>query len=187
VRCGKGQLSKALGDPRFRTVEINSNALLGIAEVVVAFVGISALVGIIGARANQDAVLNLERLKTVVLISLLVVVAALIPIVIAEYGLGHAAGWRVAGGIVFALNLMLLIYAIRAGSSSGLHAADKKYVLFGYGIEPLLQALLLCLLFGLFVNHASALYLTFLLLALAQAAVALVLLLNSLFSRQDIT
>ena len=165
-------------------MDLNPDALIGIAEIAVAFGGVSALIGIIGATAHREAALDLERLKTVVLISLLIVAAALLPIIVSEYKLGQAVGWRLTGVIAFSLNLLLLIYVARAGARSGLHAADRMYVLFGYGIEPFVQGALLCIVFGAFVKHSSALYLTFLILALAQSGSALVILLNSLFAQR---
>ncbi|MGR8949048.1 MAG: hypothetical protein ACU84Q_13455 [Gammaproteobacteria bacterium] len=162
-------------------IEPNTDTLLGIAEVAVAFVGISALVGIIGARSREKAVLDLARLKSVIYISLLVVGSALFPIVAAEFKMGYELGWRLVSIIALTLNLALLAYTIYFGNDTGLHKADKLYVWLGYGTEPLVQVMLWFNVFGVFLEHASAFYLTFLILALLQGAIAFMLLLNSLF------
>ncbi len=75
----------------------DSDVLLEIAEVAVAFAGFASLVGILGQQDSVDPPLVLGyRMKGMLLTSLLVVGFAFVPIVLDEYGLGERTVWVVA-------------------------------------------------------------------------------------------
>lgn len=72
----------------------DSDVLLTIAEVAVAFAGFASLVSILGQQDSLDPPLVLGlRMRAMLLTSLLVVGFSLVPIVLHEYGLGAHAVW----------------------------------------------------------------------------------------------
>jgi hypothetical protein len=155
--------------------------LLGIAEIAVAFAGFAAIAGVIGRRQRGSEQHDFERLRGVVLASIVVVVAALVPIVLSRFDLPESTTWRLASGAALVLNLWGLAQVIRGGRRSGLHRADRFYTSLAYSIEVPLECVLIANVFALFPAHLAALYLTFLVLLLCQAAVVFVALLASLF------
>ena len=162
-------------------MEADTSILLGIAEIAVAFAGFSALAGIVGGRVPGSIEHDFERLRTVVLISVLIVILSLVPIVLARFGFEPAATFRAASVVALLLNWLILFVVFRAGQRSGLHAADRLYTWIGYSLEVPAEIALLVNVFGLFPNYTPALYLAFLVISLCQAAVAFLLLLTSLF------
>jgi hypothetical protein len=157
------------------------DVLLSIAEIAVAFSGFAALASVIGRRSSEAALHGFERLKTVVSVSLLVVVAALIPIVPFRFELSEASAWQVSSIVALLLNWLVLWGAFSSGQKSGIHKADKLYTWIGYTLEVPLELVLFSNVLMLFPNYASALYLAFLILCICQVIQAFFLLLVSLF------
>jgi hypothetical protein len=162
-------------------MDFDIDILLSIAEIAVAFSGFAALASVIGRRSSEAALHGFERLKTVVSVSLLVVVAALIPIVAFRFGLSEAFAWRISSIFALLLNWLVLWIAFSAGQKSGLHKADRLYTWIGYALEVPLELVLFSNVLMLFPKHASALYLTFLILCICQVIQAFFLLLVALF------
>lgn len=157
------------------------DVLLSLAEVAATFAGFAALAGIIGHFAPEAARLDVERLKTVVIASVLVVVTALLPVVVWRFGVPARLVWQFSSGVALVLNGLALWMVARAGRRSGLHSADRLFTLIGYGLEIPVQLALIANLLLLFPDQAGALYLVFLYLCLCQAVLVFLLLIASLF------
>jgi hypothetical protein len=161
------------------------DVLIGIAQIAGTFAGFAALTGIVGRRARGSSRHDVERLRTVILVGVTVVVAALIPTVVAGYGLNETTVWRVSSGLALVINWALGAAVTGFGRRSGLLEADRIYKWAGYAIEVPLQLALIANVFGGLSAHAAGLYLTFLFLSLIQAVIVFVQLVNSLFSGVD--
>jgi len=159
--------------------------LLSVAEIAVAFAGFAAIAGVIGNRQAASQYHDFERLRGVVVASVVVVVASLIPIVLSRFGLADEAVWRIASGIALIINLLGLAQVIRGGRQSGLISADRFYTRIAYAIEVPIELTVIANVLGLFPSHLAALYLAFLVLLLCQAAVVFVGLLASLFDQTN--
>jgi len=148
-----------------------ADILQTIAEVAVAVAGFAALAGAFssGRLDAQDVVSGFQSLRLVVLSGLFVLTAALIPLVISEYGLTASTTWRLSSGIVYGINLIALVRnrnAIDSGfQENGWFALPITMIL-----EAACHAVLLANIFGVFGEFASALYLTFLVSRFAQMA-----------------
>src|SRR5262245_12820686 len=161
------------------------DALIGIAQIAGTFTGFAALAGIVGRRARGSSRYDIERLRTVILVGVMVVVTALIPIVVEGYSPNEIALWRVSSGLALVINWALGAAVAVLGRRSGLFETDRIYKWAGFSIEVPLQLALIANVFGVLSAHAPGLYLTFLYLALVQAVIVFVQLLNSLFAAVD--
>jgi hypothetical protein len=84
-----------------------SEVLLTIAEVAVAFAGFASLVGILGHQESADHAMVLSfRMRGMLLTSLLSVAFALVPIILGEYGLGTRAVWAVSSVLLLGSTLL---------------------------------------------------------------------------------
>jgi len=157
--------------------------LLTSAEVAVTFAGFASLVALFGSRASRDGLhIDGNRLRTMVVCSLLVVALALFPFVPFRYGLPEAVVWRVSSG---ALLLAVIWLTLRIARDYGaVRAADIRLGLFirvlnsGLVFGPM--ALALFNLFGGSEASAPGNYLVGLLSLLALAGVQFARLIDSL-------
>jgi hypothetical protein len=152
-------------------MDSDRDVLLSIAEIAAAFAGFAALAGVIGRRSAESEERDFERLRSVVLASLVVVVALLVPIVLLRFGLSGFVAWRLASGLALALNILGMVQVFRGGT----------YTPTGYTLEAIMDVALMANLLALFPENMAALYLAFLVLLLCQAVVAFLGLLASLF------
>ena len=161
------------------------DVLIGIAQIAGTFVGFAALTGIVGRRARGSNRHDVERLRTVILNGVMVVVTALMPTVVEGYGLNETTVWRVSSGLALVVNWALGAAVSAFGRRSGLLESDRIYRWAGYSIEVPLQLALIANVLGVLSAHAAGFYLTFLYLALIQAVIVFVQLVNSLFAGVD--
>ena len=152
-------------------MESDRDILLAFAEIAAAFAGFAGLAGVIGGRSAESEQSDFERLRSVVLASLVVVVASLLPIVLSRFELSDGVAWRLASGLALTLNILGMIQVFRGGT----------YTPTGYTLEAIMDLALIANLLALFPAYMAALYLVFLVLLLCQAAVAFLGLLASLF------
>ena len=110
---------------------------------------------------------------------------ALIPIVVEGYGLNETTVWRVSSGLALLINWALGAAVAAFGRRSGLLESDRIYKWAGFSVEVPLELALFANVFGVLSTHAAGFYLTFLYLALIQAVMVFVLLVNSLFAGVD--
>ncbi len=148
-------------------------ALAGIAGV---FVGFGALISTRDADASE-----LWLIRNVVNGGLMVVAAALVPVVVARYDLAGHELWRLSSLIVLALDWAVIILlhtrrehmAMQALQTRAARAALSSTILF---LEAPAQIALILVVLGLFPAVEPALYLTAVVLLLFEAAVILVML-----------
>ena len=96
----------------------DSDLLLTIAEVAVAFAGFASLVSILGQRSAQDNFhVSSVRMRAMVLYSLLVVTFSLFPFVFNRYGLRDEAVWRVSSALFAIAVLAVEVWLIRPSDS----------------------------------------------------------------------
>ena len=164
---------------------LGDDVLIGIAQIAGTFAGFAALAGLVGRRARDSSRYDVERLRTVILNGVMVVVTALIPIVVGGYGLNETSAWRVSSGLALVINWALAAAVAAFGRRSGLLEADRIYKWAGFSIEIPLELALIVNIFGVSSAHAAGFYLTFLYLALVQAVIVFVQLVNSLFAGAD--
>ncbi len=92
----------------------DSDLLLTIAEVAVAFAGFASLVSILGQRSSQDDLyVSSVRMRAMVLYSLLVVAFSLSPFVFNRYGLQDETVWRVSSALFAIAVVAVEVWLIR--------------------------------------------------------------------------
>jgi hypothetical protein len=162
---------------------IDIDVLLTFAEVAAAFAGFSAIAGIIGGRSREIAQQDAERLRAVILNSILVLIAAFAPILISLYGFEGGKVWWLASVIVLPCNWLVAILLTYLGTQTKLWRADKTYMSISFALEIPVEFTLISNALGVFASVAPALYMTCIFLILLQSAVAFATLLHSLISR----
>jgi hypothetical protein len=148
------------------------DTLLAIAEIAGVFVGFAALLTFItrSAGANGRAA-SVFLLTNVILISVLVIVAALVPVVLNRYGLSQSIVWRVSSSALFVLAWLQILFVGRVtqGYRSG-HSQRRVLSFAVWSLEPLFQIPLLMCIVGAWKSLAPAFYLTALVVALVQVS-----------------
>jgi len=163
-----------------------SEVLLTIAEVAVAFAGFASLVSILGRGTSVDnpRVLSL-RMRAMLLTSLLVVGFALFPLILGGYGVPGRADWIVSSVALLAATLGYYTWlrnAIRTLGRAGLTPSPFQRRV----IIPTLLLTLIAVATLLLLNAALAIpavYLTALTLLLSQSAFAFCLIVFSFLPR----
>ncbi len=150
----------------------DSDVLLTIAEVAVAFAGFSSLVGILGQRSSLDdpRVLGV-RMRAMLLSSLIVVAFAILPVVMARYGATAEVLWRSLSLVLLVVIGAFLAWVVLQFRALGRPAMTRTWVQ-RLIILPTVALTLTSLVVLLFVNvmlARPAIYLTALLLILFQS------------------
>ncbi len=164
----------------------DSDLLLTIAEVAVAFAGFASLVSILGHRSAQDDFyVSSVRMRAMVLYSLLVVAFALIPFVFNRYGLRDEALWRVSSALFAIAVVAVEVWLIR--QVFGLHVLSRRRPVLVIVIPTLSVASVTLLANATIVPSSltAALYLTGLGLLLFLAGLVFALILFSFLARVD--
>ncbi len=163
------------------------DTLLAIAEIAGVFVGFAALLTIVGRRTEA---IDRSRvgflLATMVLVSVVVIVAAHVPVVLNRYGLSQSLVWRTSSGVLFVLNWVQILYVGRKTISyRAAHSYQPVLSVTVWSLEPLLQLSLLMCIVGVWKSLAPALYLTALAVALIQVSLMLAVLVINLLTTED--
>ena len=149
-----------------------SDILLTIAEVAVAFAGFSSLVGILGQRSSLDdpRVLGV-RMRTMLLSSLIVVGFALLPLVMVRYGATAEVVWRSSSvafsavGVAFFAWVLLSLRAL--GRAALTRTRVQRLIILPFVFLTLTSFVVLVLVNVILAR--PAIYLTALLLMLLQS------------------
>ena len=149
---------------------------IAIAEISGVFVGFGALIGVSGRDEIEPS--QLQRLRGLVTVGLVVVIAALIPVLITSYGFIDHILWFWSSLIFLCLNWSVMLWTIRQPESRAVmksmtRANPVKMALFWLLLEVPLELPLFIVILGLFPDLDSAFYLTGLLFLLFQAAYTL--------------
>ena len=156
-----------------------------IAEVSAALAGFSALAGAFGGSSGRESArASFLRLHFVVFVALYLVLFALLPIVVADYGLSPTRVWQACSAIALVLNVVSAVPLVRDYAKAGLARGWLAYFVI-YPLAVVLHTALILNTFSLMPEHAGSLYLTFLYAALVQAAAAFMWLIGSAFAPDD--
>jgi hypothetical protein len=163
---------------------VYTDALLTLAEVSATFAGFAALVTLFARRRLEGtAAHDLLRLRLVIGVSVAVVMAALIPVAIAGYGLTEKMTWQLSSAI-----FLVLIYFVIGSfiasyiSVKGSFPPDKLAVTVALVLEVFIQASLISVLFGYAEERSYGLYISALIGTIGQAAFVFLRLISSTFS-----
>lgn len=165
-----------------------SEVLLTIAEVAVAFAGFASLVGMLGRRSALDdpRVLGV-RMRAMLLTSLLVVAFTILPLVFDAYGLGEGTVWRASSLLLVVAALVYLRWLLLSFRSLGeVGITPSRFQMVVVVPTLLLSILILCVLLLLNALFASSgVYLTALSLLLFQSGFAFCLIVFSFLPRVE--
>jgi len=128
---------------------MNFDALFSIAEVASVFIGFAALATVMVARQDSHRQTRIFLLITVVTIGSLVLMGALIPAVVPAYGIDGQNVWRISGGLVFVLNLVILLAThLTTRGFKCAHRQRKLTSVSAWSLEPAFQLLLVINVLG---------------------------------------
>ena len=163
-------------------LDTDIEVLLTFAEVAAAFAGFAAIAGIFSERSKEIAQQDAERLRAVILNSILVLIAAFSPLLISRFGVEESRVWWLASVIALPCNWIVAILLTYRGVKTKLWRADKIYSRVSFALEVPVELTLIFNVLGLFAAVAQAMYMTFIFLVLLQSATAFATLLHSLFA-----
>jgi hypothetical protein len=165
-----------------------SEVLLTIAEVAVAFAGFASLVGVLGQRSSADAprVIGV-RMRAMLLASLMVVGFSIIPILLDAYGASPDLTWLASSLVLLAVTAGYYWWFVKALQSlSGIPTTRFQSVV----VMPTLVTVMFSLFGVLLANvffASPAVYLTALALLLFQSGFAFSLIVFSFLRQVDAT
>lgn len=155
----------------------DANLFVAIAEVAGVFVGFGALIAII--RHGEISAAQLARVRAMVTIGLVVIVAALLPVVVAQYAIEDHVLWVVASAVFLAVDWAAIVLALRNASTRGMMLDQARQspavaAFFWVLLEVIpVQLPLILVILGVNPKLDVAFYLTALSFNLFQAAFAL--------------
>lgn len=161
----------------------SEDALLTLAEIAATFVGFAALVSVLARRSRGELHrVTILRLRVVVVASLVVVISALLPVVMSNYGLPPETVWQASGIAAFVVNLVAVI-------SSARWISRAQFRLFApfigiWVVEVVAEVSVILVALGVLRHLAPGLFLTFLGAALVQAVLAFIALLDTLLHEE---
>jgi hypothetical protein len=161
-----------------------TDALLTIAEVSATFAGFAALVTLFARRRVDGAVAHdLLRLRLVIGMSVVVVMAALIPVAVAGFGLAESIAWQLSAAVF----LLLIYFVISSFVTSyipvkGSFPPDNLAVVVSVSMEILIQVCLILVLVGVASERQYGLYISALIATIGQVAFIFLRLVGSTFS-----
>jgi hypothetical protein len=166
----------------------NSEVLLTIAEVAVAFAGFASLVGMLGQQSAVDdpRVLGV-RMRAMLLSSLFVVMFSLFPLVLNAYGLHEGSVWIASSLILVLTAILYLRWLVRSLRSLGVVGIRPSRFQIRV-VVPILffSVAIVCILLLVNVFVASpGIYLTGLSLLLIQSGFAFCLIVFSFLPRLE--
>jgi O-antigen/teichoic acid export membrane protein len=161
----------------------NTDALLALAEIAAAFAGFAALVSVIrGGGDRTDVVHDLLRLRLVISSGVAGVVAALIPVGLAGYGLEDELTWRLAALLFLVFDNGIIVSFLRAYQPvRGTFPPDRLAVTVVSMLELVEQVGLMAVALGVTGGAAPALYVTALIANICQAGFIFVRFVGSAF------
>lgn len=169
------------------TLEITDN-LLNIAEISAAFAGFAALVSVLRQRGTRaDAIHDILRLRIVISTSMLVVVAALVPVGLVHFQLSDRLVWGFSAGTLLMLNYSVIYSFVKSYKPvEGEFPPDNFAVSVVTTLEFMDQAALVLVLLNLWPELNYPLYLAALILNICQAAFVFVRFVGSEFSAKEV-
>jgi hypothetical protein len=150
--------------------------LVAIAEIAGIFIGFGALISI--TRLDEIEAFQLERIRGVVTIGLVIVVVALIPVGLSFYGITGHTLWFTCSLIYFLMNWTVIIFGFRKAENrelliTQLRTSPFTTIFFWLLLEIPLQVPLVLTMLGWYPNLELAFYTTALLFQLFEAVFVL--------------
>ncbi len=89
--------------------------LFSIAEIAGVFIGFAALVSVV-ARGSMDGSQHEDtfKLANIVIMNVMIITAALFPVVLNSYGITSSGVWRSSSGFLWVVNLLQMVFLSRA-------------------------------------------------------------------------
>ena len=146
----------------------NAEIFIGIAHLAGIFVGFETL---ISATHQKEG----ARIRGIVTVGLMTIIAALIPIGLGSYGLSGHSLWFLSSLIYLCLNWTVMILSLRMPENRALVRSQTKTssIFFWLIFEVPLEVPLILTIIGLFPDLEQAFYITALLFNLFSAAYVL--------------
>ena len=155
--------------------------LLNIAEISAAFAGFAALVSMLRQRGTSaDALHDILRLRIVISTSMIVVVAALIPVGLTSLQLPDRVVWGISAGILLLLNYSVIFSFIKS------YKPDIFAVGVVFMLELMDQVALVLVILNIWPELNYPLYLAALIFNICQAAFVFVRFVGSEFSAKEV-
>ncbi len=146
--------------------------LFAIAEIAGVFIGFAALVSVVATRSGGESGREEPfKLANVVIINVMIIAAALFPVVLNRYGFEASAVWRSSSGFLWILNLLQMVFLSR--TTQGYAAALSRRPALSLAVlslSPFFHIPLLLCIFGVFQDLAPAFFLTAIVAAIFQSS-----------------
>lgn len=164
-----------------------TDTLLGLAEIAAAFAGFAALVSVLRQRGNcADTLHDILRLRIVISTSMIVVVASLIPVALANFHLSDRLVWGISASTLLLLNYGIILSFIKSYKPVKDRFEPDH---FAAGVVSLLELMdqiaLYLVLLNLWPEFNYSLYLAALIFNICQAAFVFVRFVASEFSPKE--
>lgn len=162
--------------------------LLNIAEISAAFAGFAALVSVLRKRGTRaDTLHNILRLRIVISTSMVVVVAALVPVGLTSFHLSDRLVWGLSAGILLLLNYGVIFSFVKSYKPvQDRFPPDRFAVGVVFALELMDQIALVLIVFNFWPTLNYPLYLAALIFNICQAAFVFVRFVASEFSARDV-
>lgn len=162
--------------------------LLNIAEISAAFAGFAALVSVLRQRGTRaDALHDILRLRIVISTSMVVVVAALVPVGLISFQLSERLVWGISACILLLLNYGVIYSFIKSYNPvQGKFPPDNFAVGMVSMLELMDQFALILVIFNFWPGLNYPLYLAALILNITQAAFVFLRFVASEFSAREV-
>ena len=146
----------------------NAEIFIGIAHIAGIFVGFEALISVTHEK-------EVGRIRGIVTVGLMTIIAALIPIGLSSYGSSGHSLWFLSSLIYLCLNWTVIILSLRRSEDREYLKTQSKtsMILFWLIFEVPLEVPLILTVIGLFPHLEEAFYITALLFNLFSAAYVL--------------
>ena len=147
------------------------NNLFAIAEIAGVFIGFAALVTVVArGRADGPRLEDSFSLANVVIINVMIITAALFPVVVSRYGLAPSAVWRIASGFLFVVNLLQIVFLSRTTQGFAAAFSQRRVMALAVlSLSPLFYIPLLLAIFGIKPDLAPAFFFTAIVAAISRA------------------
>nr|WP_070960208.1 hypothetical protein [Hyphomonas sp. Mor2] len=144
-----------------------------LAQIAGVFVGFGTLIAV--TRPKDVTTAQNQALTGSVMTGLLVIVAALLPVLLFAYSDSPNVVWPVSAGLVLAMNWATL-WAQRAPFINAIKRRNPWEILLLFGLEAVVEVPLILILLPVFPDHSFQFYATMLVFSIVQAASLLMLL-----------
>ena len=146
--------------------------LFAIAEIAGVFIGFAALVTVV-RRGSGDASQQEDtfKLANVVIINVMIITAALFPVVLNSYGITPSGVWRSSSGFLWVVNLLQFVFLSRTTQGYAAAFSRSRFLLLAVlSLSPFFHVPLLLCIFGAVPELAPAFFLTAIVAAVFQSS-----------------